>query len=165
MKNALASKLDDRPVKWIVDDCATYLDREVVNCHLCHLTRRESKNFLHLQIKRHNKYDGLIFDPPAFGRGGKGRVWKIEKDLPLLAQRFQHLLSDNPRFVLLSCHDPAWPADRLAELLERHTPQYGVISSGELTLSPKVGGDGVLGTKPVGRSLPLGVYARWQASP
>ena len=83
--------------RWIVDDCVTFCEREV---------------------RRGNVYDGLIFDPPAFGRGGNGKVWKLEKDFPLFAEEvLPHLLSDDPLFVVLSCHDVDWPPSRLAHCL------------------------------------------------
>ena len=83
--------------RWITDDCLSFLDRE---------------------IRRGNKYDGLIFDPPAFGRASNGKIWKIEKDLPVLVEELiPKLLSEKPLFVLLSCHDVAWPPERLAESL------------------------------------------------
>jgi hypothetical protein len=83
--------------RWITDDCLSFLDRE---------------------IRRGNRYDGLIFDPPAFGRASNGKIWKIEKDLPVLVEELiPKLLSEKPLFVLLSCHDVAWPPERLAESL------------------------------------------------
>ena len=60
-------------------------------------------------------YDGLIFDPPAFGRGGvqgKMKTWQIEKDLPLLMQKIPQLLSSRPLFILITCHDERWSAER-----------------------------------------------------
>jgi hypothetical protein len=83
--------------RWITDDCLTFLERE---------------------IRRGNKYDGLIFDPPAFGRASSGKIWKLEKDLPILVEELiPQLLSSDPLFVLLSCHDVSWPPERLAEIL------------------------------------------------
>ena len=69
-------------------------------------------------LRNPKTYDALIFDPPAFGRGGKGKVWKINKDLPKLMALVPQLLSRDPIFVLITCHDPDWPADKLAKLLE-----------------------------------------------
>ena len=87
-----------RSVRWITDDCLTFLEREV---------------------RRGNTYEGLIFDPPAFGRGGNGKIWKLDKDLPVLTETLiPQLMSDDPLFVLLSCHDVEWPASRLAELIQ-----------------------------------------------
>jgi 23S rRNA (cytosine1962-C5)-methyltransferase len=97
--NAAALAVDEASssVRWIVDDCVTFCEREV---------------------RRGNVYDGLVFDPPAFGRGGNGKVWKLEKDLPLLAEGLlPQLLSDDPLFVVLSCHDVDWPPSRLAHCL------------------------------------------------
>ena len=92
-----SSSTTSRSVRWITDDCLTFLDREV---------------------RRGNTYEGLIFDPPAFGRGGNGKIWKLDKDLPVLAETLiPQLLSDDPAFVLLSCHDVEWSASRLAELI------------------------------------------------
>lgn len=74
--------------------------------------------FLKREVRRGNKYDGLIFDPPAFGRGGSGKIWKLERDLYILVEELvPQLISDDPALILLSCHDPDWPAERLAELL------------------------------------------------
>ena len=96
-ENLLSSSSTPYSARWITDDCLSFLDRE---------------------IRRGNKYDGLIFDPPAFGRASNGKIWKIEKDLPVLVEELiPKLLSDKPLFVLLSCHDVAWPPERLAESL------------------------------------------------
>ena len=96
-ENLLSSSSTPYSARWITDDCLSFLDRE---------------------IRRGNKYDGLIFDPPAFGRASNGKIWKIEKDLPVLVEELiPKLLSEKPLFVLLSCHDVAWPPERLAESL------------------------------------------------
>ena len=93
----LSTQSNDPSARWIIDDCLTFLERE---------------------IRRGNKYDGLIFDPPAFGRASNGKIWKLEKDLPVLVgEMIPKLLSADPLFVLLSCHDTAWPPERLAEIL------------------------------------------------
>ena len=81
-------------------------------------------------------------------------MWQLERDLPLLAARLPALLSARPQFVLLSCHDPAWPADRLAALLQAHVPRKGRMESGAMVLKSTHGGN----------NLPLGVYARWSVS-
>ena len=102
-KNEITIENDDmidntnQSARWITDDCLSFLERE---------------------IRRKNKYDGLIFDPPAFGRALNGKIWKLEKDLPVLVEELiPKLLSEDPLFVLLSCHDVTWPAERLAETL------------------------------------------------
>lgn len=159
-KNACLSGLAERPVRYIIDDCTRFLEREIV---------------------RRNKYDGLIFDPPAFGRSAKGVVWKLDKHLPLLVSKFPSLLSPCAKFVLLTCHDPEWPGKRLAELLNEHLPADGQIEYGDLVLSPEVNlhaqtldewsnkgeGTSVKSVKKpvvsaaVGNDLPLGQFARW----
>lgn len=95
--NAVLSGLVEYPIRWIVDDVMTYLKRE---------------------IKRGKRYDGFIFDPPAFGRG-PGGTWQISRDLPLLLDCVNQLLSDAPCFVVLSCHVPEWQSDQLARWLEQ----------------------------------------------
>jgi 23S rRNA (cytosine1962-C5)-methyltransferase len=81
-QNAKLSGLDGRPIHWVVEDVIRFLEREV---------------------KRGHSYDGLVLDPPAFGRGG-GSVWKLERDLPKLMELAEKILSDQPCFVVLSCH-------------------------------------------------------------
>ena len=81
-QNAKLSGLEERPIHWIVEDVMKFLEREV---------------------KRGHKYDGLILDPPAFGRG-EGSIWKLERDLPKLMDLAEKILSDKLCFVILSCH-------------------------------------------------------------
>ena len=81
------------------------------------------------QIKRGSKYDGIILDPPAFGRSNKASgtakntVWKISINLPQLASNFKKLLSDEAKFVLLTSHDLEWQAEELANLLDISCPK------------------------------------------
>jgi 23S rRNA (cytosine1962-C5)-methyltransferase len=121
-------------VRWIVDDCMTFLERE---------------------IKRNKKYDALIFDPPAFGRGKGGSIWKLDKDMNTLVEKFPKLLSDNPCFVLLSCHDLYWTPMRLADILQSTLRSSGYkkgrVDCGEMILKSTRGGN----------SLPLGAFALW----
>lgn len=95
-KNAELSGLEKQPIRWIVDDVIKFMERE---------------------IKRGKKYDGIILDPPAFGRGAKG-AWKIERDLPHLLELVEKLLSDTPCFVILSCHAIEFSAKDLANMIE-----------------------------------------------
>lgn len=96
-KNAELSGLSENPIRWICDDVTKFVNREV---------------------KRGRKYDGIILDPPAFGRGPGGE-WKLERDLPELLHSLSQLLSDKPLFVILSCHVTDWiPADLMAHLEE-----------------------------------------------
>lgn len=84
-KNAALNGLEDRPIRWIVDD---------------------AMKFIHREMKRQSLYEGIILDPPTFGRGAKGEVFKIEQDLIELLEMSKSLLSKNKRFLILSCHTP-----------------------------------------------------------
>ena len=101
-RNAELSGLTNANVRWICDDVMKFMERE---------------------IRRGQKYDAIILDPPAFGRGG-GQIWKIEKDLPRLIRAVKELLVDDPAFVVLSCHAPRhFSAHNMAQMLER-LPQF-----------------------------------------
>jgi len=101
-RNAELSGLADANLRWICDDVMKFMERE---------------------MRRGNKYDAIILDPPAFGRGG-GQIWKIEKDLPRLMGAVKELLVDDPAFVILSCHAPKhYSASDMAQILER-LPQF-----------------------------------------
>lgn len=82
-ENAAASGLADRPIRWIVDDCKKFVERE---------------------IRRGHKYDGIIMDPPSYGRGPTGQVWKIENDIADFIQLTSQLLSDDPLFLLVNSY-------------------------------------------------------------
>lgn len=82
-ENAAVSGVADRPVRWLVDDCLKFLARE---------------------IRRGNKYDGIVMDPPSYGRGPNGEVWKIEQQLSELLTLVAGVLSDNPLFFLLNSY-------------------------------------------------------------
>ena len=130
-ENAQASGLDERPIHWITDDVVKFVDRE---------------------IRRGKHYDGLILDPPSFGRGPKGQVWKLEKDLPELLDVCRQLLSQKPRFILLSAHTPGFSPIALENLLADMTRSYqGRLSSMEM----------VIPQSDSNRYLPSGIMARW----
>lgn len=125
-ENAKRNRLASAPIRWIVDDVKKFIDRE---------------------IRRGRKYDAIVLDPPSFGRGNKGQIFKIEEDLLPLLDGCQRLLSDNPLFVFLSCHTPGYTPTVLKRLLEQMM-EGGQVKEGELLLP---------GTDP----LPSGTYARW----
>ena len=103
-KNAELSGMSENKIRWICDDVMKFMIRE---------------------IRRGNKYDGIILDPPAFGRGDK-KDWKIERDLPELMKMIKAVLSENPLFVILTCHAPKhFKKNDLAELLEKLPPFKG----------------------------------------
>ncbi len=82
-ENAAASGLEDKPVRWLVDDCMKFVKRE---------------------IRRGNKYDAIIMDPPSYGRGPGGEVWKLEQQLGELLSDVGKILSDNPVFFFLNSY-------------------------------------------------------------
>lgn len=82
-ENAVSSGLGDAPIRWIVDDCVKFVERE---------------------IRRGNRYDAIIMDPPSYGRGPKGEVWKIETSIYPLVELCSQLMSDNPLFFLINSY-------------------------------------------------------------
>lgn len=112
--NARLSGLADAPVRWVVED----VDRFV---------RREER--------RERRYQGLVLDPPSFGRGPKGQVFKIERDLPDLLARCARLLADDARFVLLSAHTPLVTPLTLRHLLAQALrDRGGDFAAGEMSV-------------------------------
>ncbi len=95
-ENAALNQLEKAPIRWIVDDVRKFLAREE---------------------RRGVKYDAIILDPPTFGRGNAGEVFKIEEDLPYLLEQCRTLLSDNPLFVLFSCHTPGYTPLALKQVM------------------------------------------------
>ncbi|GAB4226856.1 MAG: class I SAM-dependent methyltransferase [Chlamydiales bacterium] len=133
-ENATLNRLQDAPIRWIVDDVLKFVKKE---------------------IRRKNTYDAIILDPPSFGRGSKGEVFKIERDLLPLLNHCSQLLSDKPLFVLLSCHTPGFSPYTLHHLLDSIMQKTeGKIEMGEMLLSP---------SNEKYYSLPSGVYAKWQS--
>ena len=123
-ENAALNSLESAPIRWIVDDVMKFIKRE---------------------LKRGRAYEGIILDPPSFGRGSQGQVFKIERDLPILLEM---LSSFKPRFVALSCHTCAFTPLVLKRLLQDYF-KGGTFEEGEMYLK---GSDAY---------LPNGSYARW----
>lgn len=120
-ENAAASSLSDRPIRWIVDDCLKFVQRE---------------------IRRGNKYDAIIMDPPSYGRGTNGEVWKLEDCIYELVSICSDVLSDNPLFFLLNSYttglSPSVMAYMLADIL---VPKFGgSVSADEIGLPVKQSG-------------------------
>ncbi len=128
-KNILASELHTNHVRFIEDDVYAFLKREA---------------------RRGNTYDGIIMDPPRFGRGAKGEVFKLEKDLPKLMTAAHSVLSKNPALFLINVYtsdlSPFSLANALSDLIH-----VGTVEFGELTIRESAGG----------RLLPCGVFTRW----
>lgn len=130
-KNCILSNKDNNQIRWIVDDILLFMKREV---------------------KREIVYDGIILDPPAFGRGKKGAVWKIKRDLPKLIQLIEQLLSDDPQFIVLSCHDKDFENDELLqEIMCIKKLNHNNSELIDLIIKSKNGND-----------LPAGKCVRWQ---
>jgi len=130
-ENAQISGLDKKHVRWITDDARKFVMRE---------------------IKRGGKYDGIIMDPPSFGRGGKGELWKIEEDFLPLIEQCSKILSDNPLFFLVNGYAAGYSSQAYYNALKPIMEKYGGnFEIGELTIEEK-------GSK---RLLPCGIFARW----
>ncbi len=131
--NAALNGLESHPIRWIVDDAHKFLNRE---------------------IRRGRRYDGIILDPPTYGRGGNGETYKIERDLTETLRLCRALLSDSPLFLLLSAHTPGHTPIVLGNVLTQALRGLGgAVTSGEM----------VLAGAPDVFPLPSGAYARWQA--
>lgn len=131
--NAALNGLESHPIRWIVDDAHKFLNRE---------------------IRRGRRYDGIILDPPTYGRGGNGETYKIERDLTETLRLCRALLSDSPLFLLLSAHTPGHTPIVLGNVLTQALRGLGgAVTSGEM----------VLAGAPDVFALPSGAYARWQA--
>jgi 23S rRNA (cytosine1962-C5)-methyltransferase len=131
--NQSLSGLEDRPVRWIVDDALKFVEREV---------------------RRGVRYEGLLLDPPKFGRGPKGEVWEVYKSLPELLAACRQVLSNAPLFVVLTVYAVKLPAVHAAEALSGMLQGLGGgLECGEL----------VTKEKSAGRLLSQAAYARWEA--
>lgn len=130
--NQELSGLKDCPVRWIVDDVKKFLKRE---------------------HRRGTRYDGIIMDPPTFGRGTGNEVWKIEKDLPELMTLCKNVLSPEPVLMLLTTHTPGFSALTLENLLLAYLvqPGHGVLETDEMFIYDTSSG----------LNLPSGFYSRW----
>jgi 23S rRNA (cytosine1962-C5)-methyltransferase len=131
-KNAALNGLEDKPVRWIVDDVTKFLDRE---------------------HRRERTYDLIILDPPSYGRGAKGEIFKIENDLPPLLDLIGRLMSPEPLGVLLTCHTPELTPISLHHLLLQQFGGHGTLEQGEMQLR---GADQVL-------PVPSGSFCWWLA--
>jgi 23S rRNA (cytosine1962-C5)-methyltransferase len=117
-ENATSSGLIEKKVRWIEDDVLKFLKREV---------------------KRKKIYKGFILDPPSFGRGAKGEVWKIETDLIPLLVELMNLCNHSPEFIILSCHSTGFSPLTLSRILESYIKIDGKHLSKELYIEEKFG--------------------------
>ena len=131
-ENVESSGLREKPVRFIIDDVVKFVQRE---------------------IRRGNKYDAIIMDPPSYGRGKNGEVWQFENNIADLVELCTQVLSDNPLFFLINSYTTGISSKVLANLLELNMKRYnGKITSGEVGLPMK-------NSKLV---LPCGIYGRWE---
>ncbi len=130
-ENAKLNGLTSAPIRWIVDDVVKFLQRE---------------------LKRGVHYDGIILDPPSFGRGAKGEIFKIERDLRPILRLSRSLLSPDPFFVFFTTHTPGMTPLVMRHLLEEMMGkvQPGQITAGEMIIPSQSGS-----------ALPSGCYAKW----
>jgi len=131
-ENAAVSGLEDRPVRWIVDDCAKFVERE---------------------IRRGRRYDALIMDPPSYGRGPSGEVWKLEDGLYDFLRLCSGLLSDDPLFVIINSYTTGLSPSTLTYITQ--SLLGGHAESQELGLPVTASG----------LNLPCGATCRWTATP
>jgi 23S rRNA (cytosine1962-C5)-methyltransferase len=131
-ENATLSEMQDRPVRWLVDDAAKFAAREV---------------------RRAKRYDGIILDPPKFGRGPNGETWRIEEGLAPLVAECRRLLDRNSRFLFLTVYAVRMSSLSLGGLLhELFADIPGTVEHGDLALREE--GEGA-------RLLPTAIFARW----
>ena len=132
-ENMYLSHLENNYIRYIVDDCLKFVERE---------------------IRRGNKYDAIVMDPPSYGRGPNGEVWKLEHNLAYLVQKCSELLSDEPLFFLINAYTTGISSTVLYNILK-------------ITIEKKYGGkvdNGEIGL-PISKNglvLPCGIYGRWQ---
>ena len=132
-ENAAVSGLSDKPIRWLVDDCTKFVERE---------------------IRRGNHYDAIIMDPPSYGRGPKGEIWKIEESIHPFIKLCTQLLSDDPLFFLVNSYTTGLAPAVLTYMISLELKQYkGHVEAQEIGLP----------VKSTGLVLPCGASGRWQS--
>ena len=125
------SGLAERPIRWIVDDAAKFTAREV---------------------RRGRRYDGILLDPPKFGRGPEGEVWRLEEHLAPLLANCRKLLDEDSRFLVLTVYAVRMSALAIGELLQQVTADLGgMVECGEMAVREEARG----------LLLPTAIFARW----
>ena len=132
-ENVTSSGLRERPVRFLIDDVVKFVNRE---------------------IRRGNKYDGIIMDPPSYGRGANGEVWKFEENIAPLIELCMNVLSEKPLFFLINSYTTGISSQVLENLLRLYMPKKakGKFSHGEIGLP-------MTNSKLI---LPCGIYGRWE---
>ena len=141
-ENAKLNKVPEKQIRFLEDDAFKFVVREA---------------------KRGNKYDGIIMDPPRFGHGIKGEIWKLAFDLPKLVFECEKILSPDPVFFLLNAYTADLSSMALKNLLQDATKKFGgKIEFGELALKEKSAGPPSSASARQGRLLPSGIFARYK---
>ena len=131
-ENAVSSGLGDAPIRWLVDDCVKFVERE---------------------IRRGNHYDAIIMDPPSYGRGPKGEIWKIEESIYPLVQLCKELLVDEPLFFLINSYTTGLQPAVLSYMMNTVLKDYpGTVTASEIGLPVSTNG----------LVLPCGASGRFQ---
>ena len=131
-ENVASSGLEKRPIRFIVDDVVKFVNRE---------------------IRRGNKYDAIIMDPPSYGRGTNGEVWKFEENIADLVELCTKVLSDNPLFFLINSYTTGISSTVLEDILRLNIKKNGKFSHGEIGLPMRE-------SKLI---LPCGIYGKWES--
>ena len=132
-ENLKSSGLEEKPVRFIVDDVIKFVNRE---------------------IRRGNKYDAIIMDPPSYGRGTNGEIWRFEDNINELVELCTKVLSDNPLFFIINSYTTGISSKVLENILKLNIKNNGKFSSGELGL-PMTDSELI---------LPCGIYGRWESN-
>lgn len=133
-ENAISSGLKDAPIRWLVDDCVKFVERE---------------------IRRGNHYDAIIMDPPSYGRGPKGEIWKIEESIYPLIQLCSQILTDNPLFFLINSYTTGLQPAVLSYMISTVLgTANGTVTASEIGLP--VSSNGLV--------LPCGASGRYEAT-
>lgn len=130
-ENQIISGLQDRPIRWILDDCLKFVERE---------------------LRRGATYDAVIMDPPVYGHGVNGQIWKFSEHFPKLIADVSRLLSDKPLFLIVNAYAISSSSIMLENVMRDFLPD-GTIEVGELCLQETIGK----------RLLSTGMFARWSA--
>lgn len=132
-ENVKSSGLIDRPIRFLIDDVIKFVNRE---------------------IRRGNKYDAIIMDPPSYGRGANGEVWHFEENISGLVDLCMNILSDDPLFFLINSYTTGISSQVLENILIMKTPKKikGTYSNGEIGLP-------MTNSKLI---LPCGIFAKWE---
>ncbi len=133
-RNAELSALSDAPIRWIVEDAAKFVRRE---------------------LTRGNRYDAVILDPPSYGHGPAGETWKLEDDLPQLLTDCAELTAGHCRFMLLTCHTPSMTQDRARDLLAA----VAKTANPAISTGGRISGQPLESKRPDGAGLPCGIVA------